>query len=285
MGDDLLQVLEGSCDARLMGSPGDIGIEEIFERRAGIGARLDLQKVDLAKGEDTEDMKEDPRPVHRGREHDAAASSSPGRAPDIGVPGPPRRARHDKKTREIVPAVLDIPPENLETVEACRVLAGNRTDIPTVPVRERFCRPRGVEVWLRHEGPVSAEEFAALREGLGVRTDRGQPAETGPGVAHEDMFDPQMRLSDNMEAVVEEEVIVLVNASRQRVLDRYHAPVGAAAFDLFEHPLKRRAGYRRDASAEYFPRGQFAVGAMDSLECSLHRLLCPDNSSHGWEKR
>ena len=89
-------------------------------------------------------------------------------------------------------------------------------------------------------------------------------------MAHQDMFDPQMRLSHNVKMVRKEEVVVLMDAPGKRILDGDHPAVYMPPFDRIEYLFKGVKWYGCAARAEHFASGDLTVRAVNALKACFH---------------
>ena len=94
------------------------------------------------------------------------------------------------------------------------------------------------------------QEPLALRQPLRVRVDAPQPVERRAGQRQQLVHDRQLDLADDRQLVLEEQVVVAVDAAADRVLDRQHAvgrPCRPATRveHLFEAPARHAAPRRR----------------------------------------
>ena len=86
------------------------------------------------------------------------------------------------------------------------------------------------------------------------------------------MLDLEMGLPHDMQVAGQQQIVILVDAAGQGVLDGQDAAIGLALGDRVENVLEGLAGKGLGAGSQQLPAGQFAVGAMDALECGFHRL-------------
>ena len=77
-----------------------------------------------------------------------------------------------------------------------------------------------------------------------------------------------------MELVRFEKVVVLVNASRQRVFNRDHAAIRTPLVHSVEHVLEGVARYGFAANPEQAARGKFTIRARHSLKGDFHEANC-----------
>ena len=104
-------------------------------------------------------------------------------------------------------------------------------------------------------------------------------------MGHQDVCDSEMNLSDDVESVIQEEIIILVNATGQRVLDRNDSEADSPSLDLLEDAFKRFAWSRPDCGPEVDLRGKLAVRARDALKGnggSLGFHIFPDSERNGF---
>ena len=133
-------------------------------------------------------------------------------------------------------------------------------------VDDRLRRAGRVEVGDGPQGRTRAEEVAALRERLWMGADVPEVLQPGPAACQERMLDPEGDLSRDGQAVPKEEIVVLMDASGEGVLDRDDAVRGATPLnggeDIVEGFARKRCGLRAKEGA----RSDFAVGSGNSLE-------------------
>ena len=82
---------------------------------------------------------------------------------------------------------------------------------------------------------------------------------------------PNIQLANNVQTMFQKKIIVLMDASRQRVFDGDNSKTGNSFFYLPEHQVKRLARRQMNLIAKKSSRGNFAVGA--SLALKGHQPL------------
>ena len=87
---------------------------------------------------------------------------------------------------------------------------------------------------------VFVQPAAALRERLRVRAHATDVAEHRHA-SHQVLVDAQLDLAADLERRAQEHVEGVVDRAFGRVLDRHHAEIGGAGFDLVEHFFDGRA--------------------------------------------
>jgi hypothetical protein len=129
-----------------------------------------------------------------------------------------------------------------------------------------------------------AQGVLALGQGLRVRVHPLDLLQAHAGVRDQAVRHAQVVLRDDVQVVLEQQVIVPVDAPRQRVLHRHHAIGVRAVLHALKDLVKAIAGHRLDVCPKQRQGGLFAVGARLSLEphplaqihqdaaCSLRRV-------------
>ena len=112
----------------------------------------------------------------------------------------------------------------------------------------------------------------ALREPLRMRIDAAQIAEGDARQRQQMVHDRQLHLADDREMMLDEQVVVAVDAAANRVLDRQDAVAGGpgvdGAEDLLEAPARDQLGV-----GVHQPRRRFAEGAELPLVGDPHTRL------------
>ena len=103
-----------------------------------------------------------------------------------------------------------------------------------------------------------------------MRVDDADVLEGDAGIREEAVLDLQLHLADDRQLVLDEEVVVAVDAAADRVLHRENAVRRASRFDGLEDVLEGAARKRLGGRRERQRRG-LAVGARLSLVGDAHR--------------
>lgn len=104
----------------------------------------------------------------------------------------------------------------------------------------------------------------ALREGLRVTDDAGEVLFADAGEGEEAVVDGELDLTDDVEAVAEEKVVVAVDGAAEGVFDGEDGAVGDPELDGLEGDLELVAGDGIAVGVGFAGRG-FGVGARDAL--------------------
>jgi hypothetical protein len=86
-------------------------------------------------------------------------------------------------------------------------------------------------------------------------------------MGHEHMLDAKMGLADDVQPVGEEKIVVLVDTSREGVLDRHDAVADLLFLDGFEDIFKRVTGDGPSDRTQERAGCDLAVGSGNTLEC------------------
>ena len=113
------------------------------------------------------------------------------------------------------------------------------------------------------------ERLFALRQRLRVRVDDGHVLDPGPGQAEQAVIDAQFHLADDRQDVVDEQVVVAMDAAADGVLHRQDAVGGALVRHGGEHVFERGAG-EDGGGGRVGEGGGFAIGAGLALERDAH---------------
>src|SRR5437879_11307259 len=120
---------------------------------------------------------------------------------------------------------------------------------------------------------------AALRERLGMRADALEAAQRAH-CAHQVVMDAQLHLAADLERRAEQPVERVIDGAFRRVLDRYHAEVGAGRLHLVKHLIDRGQRQRAHGMAEMSEHGGLREGAFGPQKRHLDRKSTRLNSSH-----
>ncbi len=91
-------------------------------------------------------------------------------------------------------------------------------------------------------------------------------------MAHEDMFDTEMRFTNNVQTVSPKQVEIFMDASRQGVFHGNDAPISRSSLDGAEDIGERLCGDCRCRLPVHATSCGITVRAVDSLEGYLHRV-------------
>ena len=115
-----------------------------------------------------------------------------------------------------------------------------------------------------------AQEALALRQPLRVRVDAPQAVERGARQRQQMVDHRQLDLADDRQVVLEQQVVVAVDAAADRVLDRQDAVGRGAGLDGVEHLVEAAAGDQPRVGVDP-PGRRFTEGAGFALIRDRHR--------------
>ena len=146
---------------------------------------------------------------------------------------------------------------------------GNRRGVRQLAVRHHL-RAAG-RIVRRHDfDPCQrAQKPLALRERLRMRVDSLDRRHRGPGKRQKVVHDRYFDLTHDRQVVLDEEIVVTVNAPADRVLDRQDPVRGRSVLDGVKHILEALARHERRVPA-HEPRCGLAERAGLSLIGNLH---------------
>ena len=93
------------------------------------------------------------------------------------------------------------------------------------------------------------------------------------------MHDRHLHLADDRQLVLDQQVVVAVDAAADRVLDRQHAIVRRSLLDRGKHVFEALAGNQLRVAAHQ-PRRRFAERSRFALICDLHAVQPATVSSY-----
>jgi len=100
-------------------------------------------------------------------------------------------------------------------------------------------------------------------------------------MAHQHMLDAEMNFTDDVERAGEKQIVVLMNTSRQRVLDRNNTAVSTLPLDGTENIIKTFERKRRTSILEEFLRSDFAIRSVHSLKRNSHEMILKKDEKNG----
>ena len=174
----------------------------------------------------------------------------------------------EQEPRDVVGIVLDVGPQDLQAEHLGRPLGRDRGGVRQRLLPDQLgaaCRVVG-RVHARRQLP---QEPFALCQRLRVRID---PLDAFDGRARKRQQmvpDRQLDFADDRQVVLDEQVVIAMNAAANRVLDRQDPVRRPSRRHRPEHVVERLAGNDVGVAAETEGRG-FAVGARLSLERDAH---------------
>ena len=86
------------------------------------------------------------------------------------------------------------------------------------------------------------------------------------------VLDPQIQLADDPQPMLEQQIVVLMNAAGLRVLNRDDARLRLIAFDPLENQIEGFAGQQLDRLAEEPACCNFAIGSSFTLKGDRGRV-------------
>jgi hypothetical protein len=127
-----------------------------------------------------------------------------------------------------------------------------------------------------------AEEFLALSQGDGVRINLFDLSKTAARMSNQAVLDADVSLTDGVQPVPGQQVEILVNASRQGILDGYDGEGAPLARDAVEDILEGVAGDGCYATSEDLISRVVAESSQFTLEGyrSALRDLQPQGTLH-----
>ena len=234
---------------------GDVGVKQILERAAAHGPRLQLRQVDLAQREHAQRLEQRARRV-RQRKHDHRL---------VGLLRIGRRLADQDEARDVLLEILDArfqnrKPEHLRGTRRCD--GGRVADLLLANHLRAACR-----VVRRDDlDALQARQKAfALGQPLGMRVHLLDVLHRGARKRQEVVRDLQEHFGHHRQLVLEQQVVVAVNAAADRILDGQDPVRGFAGLHLDEHLVEAHARDRRGVRAES-QRRRFAIRARFSLK-------------------
>ena len=248
-------MVQGAAAALLAGAAREIEIKDVLPGHAAQRARLDLGQVDVAQRKGAQAAEQQPRLVDA-RQRRARSWPRPSGVDRLAADG-------DKAgiVGSFRPRIRST--STCHAIDLGRALAGDG--------RRRRAAPRSR---IRRTLPaVSCAAMASTPLSARQRAARTGPAPAGAsrrcvislqldaGVRDEAVRDAQVVLGDDVEVVLQQQVIVAMDAARQRVLHRHHAAVADARLARPQTPRQSCRRARLDASAVQGQGRLLAIGA------------------------
>ena len=102
------------------------------------------------------------------------------------------------------------------------------------------------------------EKLAALLKNQWRRKDPFDVTEPGAAMADQMMDDAEFDFTDNFKVIFQQEIIILMNASAERILYRKHAEIDLSGLYRFKNSFKRRCRHTGHLGAEILHAGLVA---------------------------
>jgi len=186
-----------------------------------------------------------------------------------GFLGGRRRPPDQDEAGNVVVVVLDLLGGNLETEYLSGATGRHCAGIGALPFRDHLRAAGGVV----HRDDLDAghpgEALLALRERLWVRVHDREILEARSRPDQEAVVHRDLHFTDDRQLVLDEQIVVPMDASPDRVLHRQDPPGRASLGDRREHVFKAAARHHNGLRCK--PQGRrFAVSAGFSLERNTH---------------
>ena len=261
---ELAEVRERARARHFIARRGEVHVEQVLPGAAGDRPRFELGEVDASQREDAQRLEQRSRLV-RQREHDAGFVGDC--VADWMLP-------HHQESCDVVVEILYRRRERREAEDLARARRRDRRRVHQPSVGDHLGAAGGVVGGDDLDAGECPQESLALRKPLWMRVDALQAGQRRPRQCEQVMDDRQLDFRDNRQVVLEEQIVVAVDAPANRVLDRQHAIGGGAGLDavkdLFETAAGDQVGIGIDpACRRLAERPQFA------LIRDLHDLLTP----------
>ncbi len=264
------QLRERVGDVRLMDVAFEVDVEEIFERLAELGLRLELADVDSRGREHFEHARELAGLV-ADREQERALAMFRRRGGQLAhdVAGVGRREHEE--ARVVVGMIGDVFGQHREPVEARGLGRGDRGDRPVL-FRRDFARGDAGVLDRDDPGRREGGEIApALGEDQRMAEHFAHVVDRRAGDAEEPVLHPPHDLGDRRELVLGKDVVAVAHGAGDRVVDRHDADVGFAVDDRDGDLTEGGDAGCGDAVAftvEKCIEDEFGMGTVDALICA-----------------
>lgn len=214
---------ERRLDARVGHVALEVDVEDVLPRRRGLRPALELRQADALVVEGGEALEQRSAAVVHGEDERRLRGAARIDLLD--------RASDQEEAREVDALVRDAARDHGETVLPRGLFRRDRGDARVLFDRDRLRGAGRVVPALRAHADEAVEEALALLEGDRVAADRAHLLEHGARHADEAVLDRPHFLADDDDVALREQVVHLVDAARDRVLDREERVLDFAAFE------------------------------------------------------
>jgi len=269
-GGDFPQVCQGIAAIWFFGTAGKINIEKILPWPPVQRTGFDFVQVNIAQSESAQGTEQSARYILQ-REYERGFVCTQG----WGL-----RLPQDKKPCEIFRVVLNTLLQDLHAIDPGRKFARNGRSIQQLFFLDLFHAARRVvgrnDLYVFQFGGISL----ALHQCLRVREDHSNRLQRGSRMPYEIMLDAQIQLADDPEPMLEQQIIILMNAAGLRVLNGNDAGIRLTGFDSLENQIERLTWQQFNGIAEETSSSNFAVGPTLALQDPGPMLVAYERQSN-----
>src|SRR3954447_9182552 len=256
---EFAQIREGAPARQRIARDVDVDVEHVLPGAPAKRPRFQLGQIDVAECK-TRERSEERAGLALEREDDRRL---------VGLRHVAAAARDDEKARDVPLEVLDRFPEHLQVEHFRRALRRDRRRVVAPALAHHLRGSRGIvdrhDVYARQ----ALQEILTLRERLRMGVDDLHRLHWRARQREQAMVYAQLHFADDRQFVLDEQIVVAMNAAADGVLHRQDpgrltAPRSPGE-DVLETAARQHVRFGREAK-----RGRFAVSARLTLECNSH---------------
>src|SRR5258708_4401811 len=250
-----------------------IQIEQVFPGLAAQRTGLDLHQIDVPQRQRAQGAEQSTGNI-LGGEHQRGFPWMPGRAAD--------RSRfrssrlQQEKARKILAVVFNAALQDVTAIGLCGEFRGYCGRALGTVFHDRLYAAGCVVIRGSLHPRIACEKIQTLIQRYRMRVDGPDGSKGDTRWGDQIMHHADIGLRRDLERVLEEQIVVIVNRSCQRILQGKNGGIHLAGLQSGEHLVESLVGNRLGLQPQKLPNGLLAEGAKLSLKSySFGLLRCP----------